>query len=194
MDPMSLLLISLQVSLLIILANNVCLSKLSFNWHPTITYIDSIIKTLGIKITLPDGERCYIGSGNHKVTYIMKCDTNEELKFLSADKINACTVEYHFSSKYACQTSGIKFSFSFVSDGSVFTPKNILVTLTSILFLYFVLLTYYNYKRCPEDGMIKALPHREFWSGLISNINEGCSVTFSFIKSKITGNTNQTYE
>ena len=118
------------------LANNVCLSKLAFTWNPTVTYIDSIIKTLGVKINLPEGEKCYIGGGKHRVSYIMKCDENEEIKFISADKINACTVEYHFNSKYACQSSGYKLTFSFTSDGSMFTPKSIVITSGLIMFLY----------------------------------------------------------
>lgn len=164
-----------------------CLSKLSFSWNPTISYNDNIIKTLGVKLTLPDGERCYLGKGNHKMVYNMKCDLNEELKFVSADKLNACSVEYNFSSKYACQLTGFRISFSFVTDGSVFTPKNILVTISFVFFLYFVLCTYYNYKRNPEDGLIKSFPNRDFWSNLIGSISEGCSTTYRFFKEKISG-------
>lgn len=152
------------------------------------TYIDSVIKTIGVKINLPDGEKCYVGKGNHKVTYIMKCDASETLKFVKADKINACTVEYEFLSKTACQLGWFRFSFSFTSDGSLITPKNILITCGFGLFLYFVLFTYYNYKRNPEDGLVKALPNREFWSEFVTNVGEGFSVTCNYFKRKIGGN------
>ena len=168
-----------------------CLSKLAFSWNPTISYIDSIIKTLGVKLTLPSGEKCYVGKGFHTVVYNMKCDLNEELKFISADKINTCSVEYHFTSKYACQMAGFRFSFSFISDGSLFTPKNILITFSSILFFYFVLFTYLNYKRNPEDGLIKSFPHREFWSNFMSSISEGCNTTYRYLKEKISGRSHE---
>ena len=117
----------------------------------------------------------------------MKCDENEDIKFVSADKVNACTVEYHFNSKYACQSSGIKLGFSFVSDGSMFTPKNILITSGLIMFFYFILFTYFNYKRNPEDGLIKSLPNREFWSNFFENISVGCNATSNCFKAKLFG-------
>ena len=57
-----------------------------------------------------------------------------------------------------------------------------------IVFTFYIFgLTFMNYRKNPEDGFIKSLPHRSFWGGVCQNTLYGFEISFNFIKKKILG-------
>jgi hypothetical protein len=166
-----------------------CITRYSFEWKPTVSYLDSLIKTQGLKLVFPDGDKCYLGTGNYKLIYMMKCDPNQDLVFDTVRKISTCEIEYNFFSKYACIHFSYKNSFSiFSSNGdSVFSSKNIVIWILILLIFYLIIFTYLNYKKNPEDGLVKSLPHREFWTNCFSNFFYGWEVTITYLKTKFFG-------
>ena len=173
-----------------------CITRYAPEWKPTVDYMDSLLKIQGLKLTFTEGEKCYLGNGNYQLTYLLKCDPNQEIKFDTVWKINTCHMEYSFFTKYACVHFAYKSSFSIFSGSSdsMFSSKNFVFTLLIIFILYTIGFTYLNYKKNPEDGLIKSLPHRSFWSNLFNNAIFGCEITLNFIKSKLFGsNENRDY-
>lgn len=130
-----------------------------------------MLKTQGLKLTFPEGERCYLGKGNYQLSYLLKCDPQQELQFDTVRKEGVCIIEFNFFTKYACLHFSYKSSSSiFSSSGdSILTSKNILLTLVIVSILYVIVFTFINYRKNPEDGIIKSLPHRSFWSSFFDN-------------------------
>lgn len=168
---------------------NSCITRYSPEWKPTVSYLDSLIKTQGLKMIFPAGERCYLGHGNYQLVYLLKCDPNHELMFDTVRKISNCEIEFNFFTKYSCLHFSYKSSFSiFSSTGeSSITPKGILITMIIVFSIYLTVFSFLNYRKNPEDGLIKSLPHRSFWSSILENALHGCDVTINFFRSKITG-------
>lgn len=155
-----------------------CIGKFTKYWSAIqADYYDNDIKTNGIKLTFQSGERCMNSyNSQYILTYTIKCDPNEEGKLETVKKVNICGYDYVFSSKYGCPIGSISSSFS----------KTILFYLFIAFSLYVCFFTYINYKENPEDGLIKALPHRIFWREFIETAYFGAIIIYDFIKGKIT--------
>jgi hypothetical protein len=115
------------------------------------------------------------------VTYIMRCDMNKEIEFESIVKRQSCSYDFYFATKWACQSN-------FISHGSNFNSKNILIYLIIIFSMYCVGFSFMNYRNNPEDGLLKSLPHREFWRDFIENAGLGAGIIVKKIKEAIKGN------
>ena len=98
------------------------------------------------------------------------CDLTEEIKFKTIRKVSTCIYEYHFLSKHACYSNFIK--------ESNFSSKKILFFLIAIFSLYCIGFSAMNYRNNPDDGVIKALPHRDFWSEFYENTLVGGRLTY----------------
>ena len=162
------------------LRGNACINRYTTEWKPTAEYIDSMIKSKGIKLHCPEGDRCYLGVGNHKLSYVIGCDKNIELQFERIEKLTTCMIEYHFISKYAC----IEFAVTANSMLSL-NSKTILAVIIISFSWYCIAFTYCNMKNNPEDGFMKNLPHREFWSNFFDYISHGFTTSVNYIKSKV---------
>ncbi len=157
------------------------MSKLTLTWEGTkIDYIDQNIKNAGIKITFPLGERCYFGQGDYMLSYNLKCDPTKEVELHTILKIQNCNYEFEFNTKYACQ--------SYIEDTnySHFNSKKILIYFISLFFFYCIGFSFLNYKNNPEDGLMKSLPHREFWAEFFENVILGVRVLGNFLHDKLT--------
>ena len=169
------------------LRGNACLNRYTTQWKPHTEYIDPLIKSKGIKLSFPEGDKCYLGVGNHKLTYILSCDKNIEVQFERIEKVTTCTIEYHFMTKYACLEFAISSSWNYLNS------KTILAIMVVLIAWYFIGFTYYNMKSNPDEGLIKNLPHREFWSNFCEYASLGISTTLSFINSKLSKDNTSAY-
>lgn len=86
-----------------------------------------------------------------------------------------CSYDFIFTSKFACPI-GSK------SSGSSTT---ILFYIIIAFLLYLSVFTYLNYKENPEDGIIKAFPHKEFWAEFIDSVKVGINLSAEFTRQKI---------
>lgn len=130
-----------------------------------------------MKLSFPPGDMCFFGGGKFNLVYILECDTTVDSQLFSVTKKQMCDYEFKFKTKMACQTNFEKSS-SFSSKGILFA----LIALFSVYCLGFFLK---NYRENPEDGVMKALPHREFWSNFIENANYGLRIILRFAKNKL---------
>lgn len=94
----------------------------------------------------------------------------EEIRFKTIRKISTCIYEYHFLTRHACYSTFIK--------ESSFSSKNILFVLIAIFSLYCIGFSAMNYRKNPDDGIIKALPHRNFWSEFYENVTIGARLSY----------------
>lgn len=140
-----------------------------------------MVKSKGIKLQFPEGEKCYLGVGNHKLVYILNCEKNVEVQFERIEKISTCVIEYYFNTKYACQ----EFAVNNDSNNIAVDSKMLLMVLGVVFTIYCIGFTFVNMRNYPEEGLIKNLPHREFWSNLFEYSIHGCSVSSNLIMSKI---------
>lgn len=166
-------------------------------WQPSISYMEHGMKSLGLKMTFNNPPKCISYPGNYKITYLLKCNPNGTGIILEVvKKISSCEFVYEFLTKYSCLNyayNGDSSSNENGNNGVIITPiNNTSMSYQSLLFwIFFIFLTYllsftiYNYRKNPEDGLIKSLPHREFWSAYFSNSLYGFKITYYFIKSKI---------
>ncbi len=106
----------------------------------------------------------------YKLSYIIYCDLTEEIRFKTIRKISTCIYEYHFVSKHACYSN-------FIKDSS-FSSKKILFFLIVIFSIYCIGFLVMNYRNNPDDGLIKALPHRNFWNEFLENTSKGARLTY----------------
>ena len=127
------------------------------------------------------GDNCYLGGGLHEINYIMRCDMNKEIDFETMVKRQNCSYDFHFGTKWACPSN-------FLSSGSHFNSKSILIYLIIIFCVYCVGFSFKNYRNNPEDGLLKALPHREFWADFIDNAKLGVNLIVKKVKETIRGN------
>lgn len=142
-------------------------------------YIDPINPSTGVKITLPPGDKCYFGGGSYTVSYLLFCDLIHDIDFDTIIKSQTCNFEYHFRTKYACPQAFIK--------SEVFGSKSILLGLIFIISFYCIGFSFLNYRSNPEDGLMKAMPHREFWMEFFDNALHGVKVIVRYAKNKIKG-------
>lgn len=140
-------------------------------------YIDDNNINFGVKLTFPPGEKCFMSAISYSLSYHMNCNLNKEIEFTSIKKISSCIYEYHFETKYAC-------SINFITS-SIWTSKNVLLIIFFLFTFYCVGFSVMNYRKNPEDGVIKSLPHREFWREFFDNANVGASIIFKFVREKI---------
>lgn len=105
----------------------------------------------------------------YKLSYNLYCDMTEEIRFKTIRKISTCIYEYHFLTKHACYAN-------FIHESS-FSSKKILFFLILVFSIYCVGFSILNYRNNPDDGLIKALPHRNFWSEFYENVVIGARLT-----------------
>ena len=107
------------------------------------------------------------------------CDLSVEgAKLVNVLQINNCTYEYHFTSRYGCYTTFIK-DFRYIS---IYVMFIMMVSMVMIGYCFgFMIL---NYRNCPEDGVIKALPHRSFWISVVRNVSHFIDVLYKIVKRK----------
>lgn len=177
-----------QTPAAIFISSNICVSKILTDWKPsTLEYIDNNIKSKGVKLVFSGGDRCYLGSSNYEMSYVMKCDVNKEIEFETIYKLQSCKYEYHFNTKYACPNN-------FSSSHTLFNSKAILFYLIILFSVYCVGFSYKNYRENPEDGVLKAFPHREFWSDFFENARIGVKIIVRSIKNRLNGNKISDYD
>ena len=145
-----------------------CISKLTFDWPTKAEFIDIQNKNTGIKLIFPPGEKCFMSTFEYKLTYLIYCDMSEEIRFKTIRKVSTCIYEYHFLSKHACYVN--------FNKDSAFSSKKILFYLIGIFSFYCIGFSFMNYKNNPDDGIIKALPHRDFWREFLENVRIGASI------------------
>jgi hypothetical protein len=68
-----------------------------------------------------------------------------------------------------------------------------LLILIVIFSFYCIGCTILNFRSNPEDGMIKALPNREFWTEFFVNVRAGINIAYKHIKTRFTGGNNNEY-
>jgi hypothetical protein len=142
-------------------------------------YIDPRTPSLGVKIAMPPGDKCYFGGGSYQLTYFLTCDPNYEMNFDTIIKLQTCNFEYHFKTKFGCPETFVK--------SEAFGSKSILVGLIFIFSFYCIGFSFLNYRSNPEDGLMKAMPHREFWMEFIDNAMHGVRVMGKFARNKLKG-------
>lgn len=99
------------------------------------------------------------------------------MEFTLIKKITSCIYEYHFATKHACYVN-------FISE-SAWGPKKILLILVATFIIYCIGFSYMNYKNNPDDGIIKALPHRDFWVEFIDNAMLGSRIISRTVREKL---------
>ena len=104
---------------------------------------------------------------------------NTEIEVESILKLQSCAFEYHFKTKYGCPET-------FVRNES-FGSKQILIWFVVLFSLYCVGFSVMNYRSNPEDGLMKAFPHRDFWLEFFDNAAHGVKVVVRVAKSKLKG-------
>lgn len=160
-----------------------CIGKLSDSWESaSVEFYDVNSKTKGIKILLPKGEKCYFGYNSYfQVSYSIICNSSlNESRLVNINKNNSCNYEYIFQSKYGCPVDNIVNDTSKSILNTIYnTPKNILMYLSLGLIVYIFVFGYLNYKQNPEDGIMKAFPHRNFWREYVENIRCGINICYN---------------
>ena len=104
------------------------------------------------------------------------------MDFQTIMKLQTCNYEYHFKSKYGCQNSFIK--------GNIINSTIILFLFVVLFSLYCIGFSFLNYRNNPEDGLMKAFPHREFWGTFFDNAIHGVKVITKLVKAKLKVNDN----
>lgn len=160
-----------------------CLGALTTTWSDiSADYIDSEIPNNGLKLIFKNTGTACTGNNNtnNSLIYTIKCDQNIDTVIESVRKINNCSYDIVFVSKYGCPSSNIFSKY--------FKPITYLYYIFIIFFIYITLFTYINFKRNPEDGLIKSFPHRDFWRNFFTYSVEGFKVSASFFKKKFIQN------
>ena len=160
---------------------NICLGALSADWNiAQAEYITNDNKINGLSLKLQSGGKCYNYSANpntrlggssidnYSTSYKISCNSSSETKLINVLKINNCNVEYYFESKHACE----------IISSSGLSSKTILLLTFLSLCLYISIFGYFNYKQNPEDGVMKAFPHRSFWREFVELVREGINKTY----------------
>jgi hypothetical protein len=141
----------------ITLDDSTCIMPLSDSFKVSADFVDPENKSTGIKLGLPQGGQCAMDPNHfYQVYYYLMCDLSVEgAKFQSVVQINNCAYEYRFTSRSGCYT---------VHDyGNMSTYALYVFMVSMVMIAYCLGFMMVNYQRCPEDGVVKALPHRTFW-------------------------------
>ena len=165
--------------------SEICYANLSNSWGNGSKYIDPINKNLGISFSLGSGEMCtYSASENtYQVEYQLHCDSTKEFEFTNVMRVNGCRYQFIFLTKYGCPSAVSKGFLDSLFFG--ISASTLLLFLTMISLAYLMLFSYFNYRRNPKDGLVKALPHRQFWQKFFGYAMLGVKVTVQKIKRKI---------
>ena len=163
--------------------NGKCYS-LSPSWNPrNRNLFDENVLSLEFK----EGDKCFINSReNFHVEYIVKCSHTRIIELTNVEQSAGCYYKLYFNTQFACPeyvTGGISFKSS----------KTILCFIVIMFTLYLATFTYKNYKQAPEDGVIKALPHREFWREFFSDVRRGVNVSYETVKRLMKGKKEESY-
>lgn len=155
---------------------NYCIGRMTYGWDTAnAEYLNHDNKSSGIKLTFGQGEKCYLGFNSYyQVIYTLKCNPYAETKLETVNKLSTCTFEYVFESKHGCATS----------SGGSFGSKTILMYLIIAMSCYLMLFSYLNFKQNPEDGLMKAIPHRAFWREYLECMGHGANKSVEFVKEK----------
>jgi hypothetical protein len=165
-----------------------CLYKLVHKWENTyLDYIDTANPSKGVKLIFPPGDRCNFSGAPFQLSYVLNCDESKEIDFNTILKLGTCNYEYHFYTKYGCQSN-------FQRTDSNFTSKKILFIIILTFSLYCIGFSYINFKNNPEDGLMKALPHRDFWLEFLENTQLGANVIYKYVKNRFRANQVNNYE
>ena len=178
-----------------------CGASLSNSWQPMANYMESFMKTLGVKLTFPEGQKCHFGSGNYRISYLLKCDPNTNgISLEILKRVSRCELVFEFLTKFSCinyayngTTSPIptnSTNSSALQNDTSISYSTLISWFFGLLFVYAVGFSIYNYRTNPEDGVIKSLPHREFWSSFARNTKYGCEISYNYIKQKCNNNEN----
>jgi hypothetical protein len=158
--------------------DNICFNHVSSDWDGSkLQYIDDTSPSKGLKMSLPPGDLCFFGGGKFNLVYLLECDTTVDAQLISVTKKQLCDYEFKFKTKSACQANFEK--------ASSLSSKGILLALIVLFSVYCLGFFLKNYRENPEDGVMKALPHREFWSNFIENASYGCKTILKFAKNKL---------
>ncbi len=151
---------------------------MSTEWQfTTLDKIDPITGMSGYKITLPPGDKCYISSKTYDVKYKLICDPHRELEFTNVTHPTGCSYEFVFITKHACP--GVTFTNNNNNNNdNSYTSRGILFIIIIGFVVYCAGFSYMNYKKSPEDGLFKSLPHRDFWREFFYDANVGARVLF----------------
>jgi hypothetical protein len=142
-----------------------------------LNYIHNINKSVGLRITMPEGEKCpTIKDTNIQISYVLNCDLNKELEFTNVMKSNKCRYEYHFSSKYGCYTTHMK----------LYPTSNLplIVMIISLIVIYFLGFTYMNLKENPDAEISKSIPNINIWKRVYNTIKSGLEWLFEKVRRK----------
>jgi hypothetical protein len=165
-----------------------CIYKLVHSWEGgNLDYIDSANPLKGLKLIFPPGDRCSFSGSPFQLSYVLNCDESKEIDFNTILKLGACNYEYHFYTKYGCQSN-------FIRADSNFTSKKILFMIFLSFCLYCIGFSYKNFKNNPEDGLMKALPHRDFWLEFFENTQIGANLIYKYVKSRVKTNQVSNYD
>lgn len=156
--------------------SGLCLGPFTSNWENiSVHYISEENHNEGIKLIFnTKGGQCPNSYNNLlSLTYTLKCDESfVDASLESLLKIDSCNYNFVFHTNAVCfhlQSSLMSILIKFEAIFMI------------ILLCYLVFFTYFNYKKNPEDGVIKAFPNRDFWVEFIDCVIVGIKISFKYI-------------
>jgi hypothetical protein len=167
------------VNISLTLDDSVCIMPLSDSFKIEADYIDTVDKSKGVKLNLPEGGVCAMDPNKfYKVYYQVNCDLGVEGEFTNVVKLDDCTYEYHFTSKHGCYTKHTQYLLTFTS------MTTYIIVVSFLMVIYCIGFMVLNYRTNPEDGIIKALPNRPFWTKLIEKSEDSITGLYNLVKRK----------
>ena len=165
--------------------NDICYIYFAEFWQPTASFLDPQNENAGIKLKLQLGDKCYPSGTNYSVEYHMHCDPTQELLFTNVLKISNCDYHYVFSTKYGCLSAADKGYLSiFTNTSGEVSSFRILLFLCLIFTCYVGIFIVINYRKNPKDGLVKGIPHRQFWIKFLNYAYFGANNTAKLIVRK----------
>ena len=159
-------------------SQSICLGVLSNSWtNISADYLEKDLHNAGVKLMFNElGGQCSNSfTEKNSLLFTIKCDeTINEAILESIRKVNSCTYDIVFVSKHGCP----------IYTWSKTNPRFILLCIGILFSVYLIFFTFMNYRESPEDGLIKALPHKDFWAYFLECYVEGWKVSIEVIKSK----------
>lgn len=156
--------------------------SLAPSWTPRINQqrTNPLYDDLDLKLTFDQGDKCFFARDSYfHLDYVFKCSPGKEIEFSNVEQSAGCSYHLIFFTKYACADILPPGG----SGGNIFTSsKTILLILVFLFGVYLTGFTYKNYKENPEDGVIKALPHRDFWKEFFINTRAGVNFVYNKMK------------
>jgi hypothetical protein len=156
-----------------------CIMPLADSFKIDADFMDKDNKSKGLKLDVPEGGVCNMNRDRfYKVTYHLMCDLAVEGVFNNVVKADDCTYEFYFLSKYGCYSTYYK-NQSYLTTYVI----NVMI-LSCILGAYCIGYMMFNYRKNPEDGLVKALPHRSFWTNWISKGSDSLDWLYQVVRRK----------